>query len=58
MIIWAEQETLQACMQWRVMVFPFQKNILDTMYLKLGEFTMVSQPIRLNLVDWFVFHFY
>ena len=24
---------------------------------KLGEFTMVSQPIRLILVDWFVFHF-
>ena len=23
----------------------------------LGEFTMVSQPIRLILVDWFVFHF-
>ena len=25
---------------------------------KLGEFTMVSQPIRLILVDWFVFHFF
>ena len=24
----------------------------------LGEFTMVSQPIRLILVDWFVFHFF
>ena len=23
---------------------------------KLGEFTMVAQPIRLILVDWFVFH--
>ena len=26
-------------------------------YLKLGQFTMVSQPIRLILVDWLVFHF-
>ena len=25
---------------------------------KLGEFTMVSQPIGLILVDWFIFHFY
>ena len=25
---------------------------------KLGEFTMVSQPIRLILVDWFVFNFF
>ena len=25
--------------------------------IKLGEFTMVSQPIRLILVDCFVFHF-
>ena len=25
--------------------------------LKLGEFKMVSHPIRLILVDWFVFHF-
>ena len=25
--------------------------------IQLGEFTMVSQPIRLILVDWFVFHF-
>ena len=24
----------------------------------LGEFTMVSQPIRLFWVDWFVFHFF
>jgi hypothetical protein len=29
----------------------FEKN------KKLGEFTMVSQPIRLILVDWFIFHF-
>ena len=27
------------------------------LYSQLGEFTMVSQPIRLILVDWFVFHF-
>ena len=27
------------------------------LFLKLGQFPMVSQPIRLNLVDWFVFHF-
>ena len=26
-------------------------------YTVLGEFTMVSKPIRLILVDWFVFHF-
>ena len=26
--------------------------------LELGEFTMVSQPIRLILVDWFVFHLF
>jgi hypothetical protein len=26
--------------------------------LILGEFTMVSQPIRLILVDWFIFHFF
>ena len=25
---------------------------------KLGKFTMVSQPIRLILVDWFFFHFF
>ena len=25
--------------------------------IKLGEFTMVSQPIGLILVDWFVFYF-
>ena len=24
--------------------------------VKLGEFTMVSKPIRLILIDWFVFH--
>jgi hypothetical protein len=24
---------------------------------ELCEFTMVSQPIRLNLVEWFFFHF-
>ena len=26
--------------------------------MRIGEFTMVSQPIRLILVDWFVFHFF
>ena len=31
-------------------IFPFK--------VLLGEFTMVSQPIRLILVDWFVFHFF
>jgi hypothetical protein len=29
-----------------------------TFLKKLGEFTMVSQPIRLILVDWFVFNFF
>ena len=28
-----------------------------THQIEPGEFTMVSQPIRLILVDWFVFHF-
>ena len=31
---------------------------LDHNKLRLGEFTMVSQPIRLILVDWFIFHFF
>ena len=26
--------------------------------IELGEFTMVSQPIRLILVDCFIFHFF
>jgi hypothetical protein len=30
---------------------------IRTTTMKLGQFPMVSQPIRLNLVDWFVFHF-
>ena len=28
-----------------------------TLVCTLGEFTIVSQPIRLIVVDWFVFHF-
>jgi hypothetical protein len=34
---------------WHVFLLVFDKRN------KLGEFTMVSQPIRLILVDWFVF---
>ena len=30
----------------------------EALKMKLGEFTMVSQPIRLILVDLFVFHFF
>ena len=32
-------------------------DILRDIIILLGEFTMVSQPIRLILVDWSVFHF-
>ena len=31
--------------------------VKDIMKHRLGELSMVSQPIRLILVDWFVFHF-
>ena len=33
------------------------EELLRKRKIKLGEFTIVSQPIRLILVDWFVFHF-
>ena len=31
--------------------------IIRLIAINIGQFPMVSQPIRLNLVDWFVFHF-
>ena len=56
------------CPKVTLVTLDFQTTIYDTKTTKskpslnffqalLGEYTMESQPIRLILVDWFVFHF-